>query len=90
MNERQFRDDAEAVANEIVEFLCDKNRKYGNSALEPVRILSSASADEQIRVRMDDKLSRLISNQTDDHEDTVDDFVGYRILQKILELRASR
>lgn len=38
--------------------LLAKNAAYGNSALEPVRIFSKADPTEQIRVRIDDKLSR--------------------------------
>jgi hypothetical protein len=47
----------------IKELLLAKNRGYGNSATDPVRIFSRASAEEQIRVRIDDKLSRLQRGQ---------------------------
>jgi hypothetical protein len=40
--------------------LLEKNAKYGNSALEPIRCFSRADPVEQIRVRLDDKLSRLM------------------------------
>ena len=48
-----------ATCDEIKEMLLAKNRRYGNSALEPVRIFSKASAYEQILVRLDDKLSQI-------------------------------
>jgi hypothetical protein len=70
----------ESVIDEIEEFLLEKNRKYGNSALEPVRVMSKAATDEQIRVRIDDKLSRLQSGQLDDDEDVILDLIGYFIL----------
>ena len=71
------------TCDEIKEMLLAKNRKYGNSALEPVRIFSKASAAEQILVRLDDKLSRLRSQQADEDEDVISDLTGYLILLKI-------
>jgi len=61
--------------------LISKNKKYGNSALEPKRIFSKASAEEQLLVRIDDKLSRM-SNQDED-EDVIEDLLGYLVLLKI-------
>ena len=63
--------------------LLDKNRRYGDSALNPVRIFSKATSSEQILVRLDDKLSRLRSSQLDDDEDVINDLIGYLILLKI-------
>jgi len=51
---------------QIQEMLLSKNRKYGNAALEPVRIFSKADALEQLKVRIDDKLSRLANQQADE------------------------
>ena len=36
-----------------------KNQQYGDSALNPSRIFSKASAVEQLLVRIDDKLNRI-------------------------------
>lgn len=69
-----------AVCDRLKEFLIDKNRKYGNSALDPVRVFSKASADEQMLVRMDDKLSRIRNRQDDDDEDPFVDLAGYLVL----------
>jgi len=71
------------VLSSIKQMLLDKNRRYGNSALEPVRIFSKSSPLEQLKVRMDDKLSRLRSAQTDDDEDVVNDLIGYLLIYKI-------
>ncbi len=68
----------------LAEFLYGKNKAYGDSALKPVRVMSTCSDAEQIRVRMDDKLSRMIKGQAAG-EDVVQDFVGYWILLKIME-----
>lgn len=69
---------------EIGKFLIEKNRKYGNSAIQPTRIFSKASDEEQIMVRLDDKLSRLQSGQCDDDEDVIQDIIGYLILLKTM------
>jgi hypothetical protein len=58
MNEDFISELAETL-NEVFQMLCEKNAAYGNSALEPVRVFSRAMPMEQLRVRMDDKLSRL-------------------------------
>jgi hypothetical protein len=73
----------------ISEMLCEKNRKYGDSALNPVRVFSRCDALEQINVRIDDKLSRLRSAQGDDTEDAEMDLIGYLILKRIAKRRQS-
>jgi hypothetical protein len=65
--------------------LLEKNRKYGNSALDPIRIFSKSDAKEQIRVRIDDKLSRLRNVQGDETEDVISDLIGYLVLLKVSE-----
>ena len=71
------------TCDEIKEMLLDKNRKYGDSALNPQRIFSKANMIEQINVRIDDKLSRIKSGQADENEDVEKDLLGYLILKKI-------
>ena len=67
--------------------LLAKNKMYGDSALDPVRIFSRASVEEQILVRLDDKLSRLKRGQ-DAGEDTIQDVMGYLVLLRIQRRRA--
>jgi hypothetical protein len=71
----------------IAEFLIEKNRKYGNSVLEPVRIFSRADPIEQINVRADDKLSRIKSGQEDEDEDSELDLLGYLVFKRIATRR---
>lgn len=71
------------VVDDILQLLLNKNQKYGNSALNPIRVFSKANASEQIRIRIDDKLSRIVSGQSDDDEDVIDDLLGYLVLLKI-------
>lgn len=67
---------------EIATMLIEKNRAYGNSALKPVRIFSRASSEEQLLVRIDDKLSRLARGSAAG-EDVVADLIGYLILLRL-------
>ena len=73
------------VCDDIKELLINKNRKYGNSALKPCRVFSKASAVEQLLVRIDDKLNRIMQGAglLADDEDVVNDLIGYLILLKI-------
>lgn len=71
------------VCNEIRDLLLEKNRKYGDSALSPKRIFSKADAVEQIKVRLDDKISRIMNQQNDDDEDVVMDLMGYLVLLRV-------
>jgi hypothetical protein len=66
----------------LAAMLLAKNRAYGNSALEPVRIFSRADAEEQIRVRLDDKLSRLLRGSAAG-EDVELDLLGYLVLLRV-------
>lgn len=89
-----LNDDAPSGAAAEIAFECDalkamlleKNRAYGNSALEPVRIFSKADPMEQIRVRLDDKLSRIAKGQ-DAGEDVELDLLGYLILLRVARKR---
>lgn len=76
---------AEMITREcdaIKAMLLEKNRAYGNSALDPVRVFSLASPEEQILVRLDDKLSRLQRGEAAG-EDVVLDLIGYLVLLRI-------
>ncbi len=67
----------------IKKFLIDKNRKYGDSALNPIRVFARSDNIEQINVRIDDKLNRMKNRQNDDDEDIELDLAGYLILKMI-------
>ena len=73
-----------AECREVERILLEKNAAYGNSALEPVRIFSKADTTEQIRVRIDDKLSRLARGRAAG-EDVTLDLIGYLILLRVAE-----
>lgn len=72
-----------AACDEIKALLLEKNRKYGDSALNPKRIFSKADAIEQLNVRIDDKLSRIATLDDPNDEDTEADLIGYLILRRV-------
>lgn len=72
------------VCLRIWAMLDEKNAAYGNSALEPLRVFSRADTTEQLRVRIDDKLSRLARGHAGG-EDVLADLMGYFVLLKVAE-----
>lgn len=73
----------------VKELLISKNKEYGNSAIQPKRMFSNSSPVEQIKVRIDDKLSRIqnfsANSFSTDSEDAVKDLIGYLILLRVAE-----
>lgn len=75
------------VVQRIEDMLIAKNRAYGDSALDPVRVFSKADAIEQLYVRIDDKLSRVKRGHEYPGDDTIADLVGYMVLLLIAKER---
>lgn len=71
------------VCDNIKRMLVDKNKSYGDSAIDPIRIFSKADADEQIKIRIDDKLSRISRGSEYYGDNDLDDLIGYLILLKV-------
>ena len=86
----QSAGDISSVCDEIKELLLEKNAKYGDSALNPVRIFSRADISEQIKVRIDDKLSRIRTLDPDDAEDAYLDLLGYLVLHRVSQMQQRR
>jgi hypothetical protein len=78
------------VILDIEKMLIEKNRAYGDSALEPVRIFSKAQTIEQLYVRIDDKLSRVEGGHEYPGDDTIKDLIGYLVLLLIAKERDER
>ena len=80
-----MKEKIEQTCDSIKKLLIDKNAKYGKSAINPVRVFSKADNQEQLLVRIDDKLSRIArgAGMEDTDEDTLNDLIGYLILLKI-------
>lgn len=68
----------------IEQMLVAKNRAYGDSASNPIRIFSKASAEEQLLVRIDDKLSRIQRGHEYGSDDSIMDLIGYLILLRVV------
>ena len=67
------------VCDGIKAILLEKNRRYGNSALAPLRVFSSLDASQGIRVRLDDKLAR-VRNSDKLRKNDCADLLGYLVL----------
>ena len=59
MQNTSFTQELDATLVQLRTMLIAKNQAYGDSALNPVRIFSKADPIEQLKVRLDDKLSRI-------------------------------
>ena len=73
----------EIECENIKQMLLQKNRAYGNSFADPVRIFSKAAPEEALLIRIDDKLSRIARGDAAG-EDTILDLIGYLILLRVL------
>jgi hypothetical protein len=78
---RKFDVMLKKILEDIGNLLIEKNIKYGDSALNPVRIFSKSEPQEQIKVRIDDKISRLVRGDIlGEDEDVVTDLIGYLVI----------
>ena len=71
------------TSNELRDFLLEKNQQYGDSVGNPIRVFAKEhGSQELLRIRMDDKLSRLArgSDSMEADEDVIKDLAGYCIL----------
>ena len=77
--------DIERVCDQVKNMLLAKNRSYGDSALNPIRVMSKSNTIEQILVRIDDKLNRVNQGAglLASDEDVIMDLMGYFVLLKI-------
>lgn len=75
------------VGLQLVCMLLMKNKRYGNSALEPVSVFAKEiSRRQRLGVRMDDKITRLMrGGDFGDSENPRWDLAGYLILDLIAE-----
>lgn len=77
---------AVAILSSVGELLIEKNKAYGDSAANPLRVFSKASPVEQVLVRIDDKLSRITrgAGLLAKDEDVLHDLIGYLAILKAL------
>ncbi len=67
------------IYDSLKAFSLEKNRRYGDSALNPIKIFSKANASNSILIRLDDKVSR-IKNSDKIRKNDVCDIMGYLML----------
>lgn len=72
-------DKIKQTCDSLNRLLQEKNKRYGNSALEPLGIFNKKSASDGIMVRLDDKLMR-VKNSDELRKNDVSDIMGYLVL----------
>jgi len=79
---KETQDKIRKTMKEVLDLLIAKNKQYGDSAMNPTRIFARGSAEDLIRVRIDDKLNRLLQgdNSIERDEDVILDLIGYLVL----------
>jgi hypothetical protein len=68
------------IVDAMKSLLLYKNKHYGNSALEPIGIFYKGSAEDSIKIRLDDKLKRIYNNKDEPKTNDVCDIIGYSFL----------
>lgn len=81
---KNIREDITKTSNSIRDFLLEKNKRYGNSALKPLEIFKNIMDKEDfvvkgMLIRISDKLKRIENSDTLRKND-VSDLIGYLIL----------
>jgi hypothetical protein len=73
------------MCDRIKNMLLAKNKQYGDSVMSPIRVFSKADKTEQLKVRIDDKINRLLQGDEsiESDVDVIDDLIGYLILLRI-------
>jgi hypothetical protein len=79
-----FDEKLDIIVKNVTDLLKEKNKAYGDSALNPAGIFSKLNATEALCARIDDKIMRIKNKGINDKtEDTVDDLIGYLLLLKM-------
>ena len=76
-------EDLEKVADNFKKFILEKNKRYGNAALEPIGVFTKHKNENEavdgILQRLDDKLMR-VKNANALRKNDVTDLMGYLML----------
>lgn len=68
------------IVDAIKKLLLEKNRRYGDAALNPQNIFYKGNSTQSIKIRLDDKLSRIKNNNSNLRVNDISDIIGYCIL----------
>lgn len=69
----------EKICDNLKELLIEKNKRYGDSAIDPPKIFSVQTSANSIQIRIDDKLARIKNSKSLRKNDVVD-LTGYLVL----------
>ena len=79
-----FDEKLDIIVKSVTDLLKEKNKAYGDSALNPAGIFSKLNATEALCARIDDKIMRIKNKGINDEtEYTVNDLIGYLFLLKM-------
>lgn len=84
-NDGEFERLAESVCKGLFYMLVDKNRASRGSLMEPMRVFSRAPLDEQLNMRIDDRLAAIANN---DDWASLADVAGEIILKLMVKQKA--
>ena len=86
MGSAKFEAKVNGVLERIGQLLIAKNEQYGDSVNKPLRLFSKLDSQAGVRVRIDDKLSRLArgNDSIESDMDIVDDLIGYLVMLKMI------
>lgn len=79
---QETQDKIVKVCDSVKNTLLEKNKRYGDSALKPMKVFSKLEAEDGICQRLDDKLSR-IKNSEELRKNDVFDLIGYLTLLSV-------
>lgn len=83
-SQERVAEEIRKVQAEDLAMLLKKQAAYGNAAIDPLRVFSRVDPVEQLKVRIDDKLSRMARGSVSD-EDVTRDLRGYLLLLEVAE-----
>lgn len=70
----------EQVCDNFKKFLLEKNKRYGDSAINPLKLFSKHEPDNPICTRLDEKLQRIQASEEGIRKNDAADCVGYLFL----------
>lgn len=79
MQKERFNELKDTILNSVAKVLIEKNRKYGNAALEPIGLFYKGDNTTSIIIRIDDKISR-VKNAEELRKNDMFDLLGYSLL----------
>lgn len=77
INEISTQEKIDDFFQNFSKFLKDKNKKYGDSALNAIKIFSLHEPENSICIRLDDKINRIINSNKKLRKNDVSDLIGY-------------